>query len=40
MYKKNMKKLMGDLNQYTPKLLVWLTNLVLKIKDHVYVDSR
>ena len=37
---KKVKKLMDEFNQYTPKLIVWLTHLVWKRKDHVYVLSR
>ena len=38
--RKHVKRLISDYYQYTPTLLVWLTNLVLKRNDHVFVDSR
>ena len=33
-------KIVKDFNQYMPKLLTWLTNLVRESNNHDVVDSR
>ena len=38
--KKHVKRLMSYVNQYGPKLFVWLTSLVLKKKGQNHVESR
>ena len=38
--KKHMKRLMSHFNQYTSKLLVWLTDLIPKRKNLMYEDGR